>query len=226
VARAASDLRHPFVLEGGRARRAHRERRCKCRQSGGGPRHQRSRHPFGCWRRGSAAASCGSDQAGLRRPRCRILNAGILDFRPLEQWDEGGFDRSFAVNLKGSFFLIRALLPILANPSSIVLMTSINAHIGMPASSIYSATKAGMASIARTLSGELIGRGIRVNSVSPGPSRRRCMTARPKTSADSSWPRSRQAVWAVRARLRRRQSSSPRTNRRSLSAARSSLTAA
>jgi NAD(P)-dependent dehydrogenase (short-subunit alcohol dehydrogenase family) len=64
------------------------------------------------------------------------------------------------------------------------------------------ATKAGMASIARTPSGELIGRGIRVNSVSPGPSRRRCMTARPKTSADSSWPRSRQAVWAVRARLR------------------------
>jgi NAD(P)-dependent dehydrogenase (short-subunit alcohol dehydrogenase family) len=39
----------------------------------------------------------------------------------------------------------------------------------MPASGIYSATKAGMASIARTLSGELIGRGIRVNSVSPGP---------------------------------------------------------
>jgi short-subunit dehydrogenase len=46
------------------------------------------------------------------------------------------------------------LLPILANPSSIVLMASINAHIGMPASSIYSATKAGMASIARTLLGD------------------------------------------------------------------------
>ena len=98
-----------------------------------------------------------------------FVNAGILDFRPLEQWDEAGFDRSFAVNLKGPFFLIKALLPILANPSSIVLMASINGHIGMAASSIYSATKAGIASIARTLSGELIGRGIRVNSVSPGP---------------------------------------------------------
>lgn len=65
--------------------------------------------------------------------------------------------------------MVRALLPVLANPASIVLMASINARIGMPNTSIYSATKAGLASLARTLSGELIARGIRVNSVSPGP---------------------------------------------------------
>jgi NAD(P)-dependent dehydrogenase (short-subunit alcohol dehydrogenase family) len=98
-----------------------------------------------------------------------FINAGIGDFRPLEQWDEAGFDRSVAVNLKGPFFLIQALLPILASPASIVLNTSINARIGMPASSVYAATKAGLVSLARTLSGELIGRGIRVNAVSPGP---------------------------------------------------------
>jgi NAD(P)-dependent dehydrogenase (short-subunit alcohol dehydrogenase family) len=98
-----------------------------------------------------------------------FINAGVGDFRPIDQWDEGGFDRSFAINLKGPFFLIQALLPILANPASIVLNTSINAHIGMPASSVYAATKAGLLSLARTLSGELIGRGIRVNAVSPGP---------------------------------------------------------
>lgn len=91
------------------------------------------------------------------------------DFRPIEQWDEAGFDRSFAVNLKGPFFLVQALLPILANPASIVLNTSINARIGMPATSVYAATKAGLGSLVRTLSGELIGRGIRVNAVSPGP---------------------------------------------------------
>jgi NAD(P)-dependent dehydrogenase (short-subunit alcohol dehydrogenase family) len=50
-----------------------------------------------------------------------------------------------------------------------VLNTSINARIGMPNSSVYAATKAGLISLARTLSGELIGRGIRVNAVSPGP---------------------------------------------------------
>ena len=98
-----------------------------------------------------------------------FVNAGIGDFRPLEQWDEAGFDRSIAVNLKGPFFLVQALLPILARPASIVLNTSINARIGMPNSSVYAATKAGLVSLARTLSGELIGRGIRVNAVSPGP---------------------------------------------------------
>jgi NAD(P)-dependent dehydrogenase (short-subunit alcohol dehydrogenase family) len=98
-----------------------------------------------------------------------FVNAGIGDFRPLEAWDEAGFDRSVAVNLKGPFFLVRALLPILADPASVVLNTSINARIGMPASSVYAATKAGLVSLARTLSGELIGRGIRVNAVSPGP---------------------------------------------------------
>ena len=98
-----------------------------------------------------------------------FVNAGVADFRPLDKWDEAGFDRSVAINLKGPFFLIQALLPILANPASIVLNTSINAQIGMPNSSIYAASKAGLASLIRTLSGELIGRGIRVNVISPGP---------------------------------------------------------
>ena len=86
-----------------------------------------------------------------------------------EQWDEAGFDRTLAINLKGPYFLVQALLPLFANPSSVVLNTSINAHIGMPSSSVYAASKAGLISLARTMSGELIGRGIRVNAVSPGP---------------------------------------------------------
>jgi NAD(P)-dependent dehydrogenase (short-subunit alcohol dehydrogenase family) len=98
-----------------------------------------------------------------------FVNAGIGDFRPLEAWDEAGFDRSIAVNTKGPFFLIRALLPVFAKPAAIVLNTSINAHIGMPASSVYAASKAALLSLARTLSGELLPRGIRVNAVSPGP---------------------------------------------------------
>ena len=98
-----------------------------------------------------------------------VVNAGIGEFRPLDQWDEAAFDRSFAINLKGPFFLIQALLPVFANPASIVLNASINAHLGMPNSSVYSASKAALLSLARTLSGELISRGIRVNAVSPGP---------------------------------------------------------
>jgi NAD(P)-dependent dehydrogenase (short-subunit alcohol dehydrogenase family) len=98
-----------------------------------------------------------------------FLNAGIADLRPVEQWDEDGFDRSFDTNVKGPYFLVQALLPIFANPASIVLNASVNAHIGMPNTSVYGATKAALLSLARTLSGELISRGIRVNAVSPGP---------------------------------------------------------
>jgi NAD(P)-dependent dehydrogenase (short-subunit alcohol dehydrogenase family) len=98
-----------------------------------------------------------------------FVNAGIADLRPVDQWDEAGFDRTFAMNLKGPFFLIQALLPILANPASVVLNTSVNAHIGMPNTSVYGASKTALVSLARTLSGELIHRGIRVNAISPGP---------------------------------------------------------
>lgn len=98
-----------------------------------------------------------------------FLNAGIGIFKPLEQWDEATFERLMAVNLKGPLFLMQALLPVFANPASVVLTASVVAHIGMPTSSVYAATKAGLASLARSLSGELIGRGIRVNALSPGP---------------------------------------------------------
>lgn len=98
-----------------------------------------------------------------------FINAGIAELRPLENWDEAGFDRVLAVNLKGPFFLVQALLAILANPASIGLNGSINAHIGMPNTTVYAASKAGLVSLARTLSGELIGRGIRTNVISPGP---------------------------------------------------------
>ena len=89
--------------------------------------------------------------------------------RPLGQWDESGFDRSFGINIKGPFFLMQELLPIFANPASIVLNGSVNAHIGMPNTTVYGASKAALISLIRTLSGELIGRGVRVNAISPGP---------------------------------------------------------
>ncbi|AZO36451.1 MAG: SDR family oxidoreductase [Mesorhizobium sp.] len=98
-----------------------------------------------------------------------FVNAGVALLKPIEAWDEVGFDRVFAINVKGPYFLLQALLPILSNPASIVLNTSVNAHIGMPNSSVYAASKAALQSLIRTLSGELIGRGIRFNAISPGP---------------------------------------------------------
>lgn len=98
-----------------------------------------------------------------------FVNVGIADLRPLAQWDEPAFDQTFQINVRGPFFLIQALLPVFANPASIILNASINAHIGMPNTSVYGASKAALLSLARTLSGELIARGIRVNAISPGP---------------------------------------------------------
>ncbi|PRH87242.1 short-chain dehydrogenase [Labrys okinawensis] len=98
-----------------------------------------------------------------------FVNAGIAQLKPLADWNEPDFDKIYDINVKGPYFLIQALLPILANPASIVLNTSVNAHIGMPNSSVYAASKAALQSLIRTLSGELIGRGIRLNAVSPGP---------------------------------------------------------
>ncbi len=118
---------------------------------------------------GAQAAVAGELSKAFGKLDIVFVNAGIGDFRPLEQWDEAGFDRSFAVNLKGPVFLIQALLPLFANPASIVLAGSINGHIGMPNSLVYAATKAAMISLAKTLSGELLPRGVRANVVSPGP---------------------------------------------------------
>jgi len=98
-----------------------------------------------------------------------FVNAGVATLKPVEQWDEAAFDREFGINVKGPFFLIQSLLPIFASPASIILNASVNAHVGMPNTSVYGASKAALLSLTRTLSGELISRGIRVNAVSPGP---------------------------------------------------------
>ncbi|APG05900.1 short-chain dehydrogenase [Luteibacter rhizovicinus DSM 16549] len=98
-----------------------------------------------------------------------FLNAGVSVWQPMEDWTEAMFDRSFATNVKGPYFLIQALLTTFANPASVVLNTSINAHVGAVRSSVYAATKAAFLSMSRTLSSELLDRGIRVNAVSPGP---------------------------------------------------------
>jgi NAD(P)-dependent dehydrogenase (short-subunit alcohol dehydrogenase family) len=97
-----------------------------------------------------------------------FVNAGIGKFSPLEAVSEELYDAVLDVNLKGAYFTIQKALPLLVDSASIILNTSINAHIGMPNSSVYAASKAALLSLARTLSAELVGRNIRVNAISPG----------------------------------------------------------
>jgi len=97
------------------------------------------------------------------------VNAGIARFMPFESITPELFDEMFNINVRGAYFTIQKLLPLMGEGSSIVLTTSIAADLGMATSSAYGATKAALSSLARTLSNELAPRGIRINEVSPGP---------------------------------------------------------
>jgi len=98
-----------------------------------------------------------------------FINAGVGKFTPLEAVTEEVFDEQFNINVKGAYFTVQELLPVINDGGSIILNTSIAAHIGMATASVYSATKAALLSLARTLSADLVQRRIRVNAISPGP---------------------------------------------------------
>src|SRR5215831_3417191 len=98
-----------------------------------------------------------------------FVNAGVAKLVPLEQVTEQLFDETVDINLKGVFFTVQKAIPLMPKGSSIVLNGSINAHLGMPGTTVYGASKAGVVNMAKTLSAELLERGIRVNVISPGP---------------------------------------------------------
>ena len=98
-----------------------------------------------------------------------FVNAGVAQVRPFEAVDEDHFDLMFGVNVKGAYFTIQKALPYLNDGASVVLNTSIANQTGNANFSVYSATKAALRSLARTLSAELVDRRIRVNAISPGP---------------------------------------------------------
>ncbi len=98
-----------------------------------------------------------------------FVNAGFGQPAPIEAATEAHFDSQFDVNVKGLYFSIQKALPYFEGGGSIILNTSIANQLGMAGFSVYAATKAAVRSFARTLSAELVGRGIRVNAVSPGP---------------------------------------------------------
>jgi NAD(P)-dependent dehydrogenase (short-subunit alcohol dehydrogenase family) len=98
-----------------------------------------------------------------------FLNAGIAKFAPLADVTEAFFDEQFTINTKSVLFMIQHAVPLLSDGGSIVINTSVNAHMGMAGTLVYAASKAAAASMVRVLAGELAPRNIRVNAVSPGP---------------------------------------------------------
>jgi len=110
--------------------------------------------------------------AHIRQEKGRLdvvfANAGVAKYAPLGQITEELYDSIFDVNVKGLLFTVQQALPLLIDGSSIILNASIVGSKGLPANSVYSATKAAVRSFARTWTTDLKSRRIRVNAVSPG----------------------------------------------------------
>jgi NAD(P)-dependent dehydrogenase (short-subunit alcohol dehydrogenase family) len=98
-----------------------------------------------------------------------FANSGIVDNIPLDAISTELYDKTFDINVKGLLFTVQKALPLIRNGGSIILTASIASTKGISGYSTYSATKAAVRSFARTWTIELQGRGIRVNTLSPGP---------------------------------------------------------
>src|SRR5882762_1546962 len=94
---------------------------------------------------------------------------GALPLTPLGEITEEHYDSLFNINVKGLLFTVQKALPLMPEGASIILNASIVASKGLPANSVYAATKAAVRSFARTWTTDLKDRHIRVNAVSPGP---------------------------------------------------------
>src|SRR3977135_2944165 len=97
-----------------------------------------------------------------------FANAGVARFAALGTITEDLYDSIFDINVKGLLFTVQKALPLLPDGASIILNASIVASKGLPANSVYSATKAAIRSFARTWTTDLKDRRIRVNAISPG----------------------------------------------------------
>src|SRR3989475_3304431 len=110
--------------------------------------------------------------AQIKREKGRLdvlfANAGVAKYAPLGTITEEFYDSIFDINVKGLLFSVQKALPLMPDGASIILNASIVGGKGLPANSVYAATKAAVRSFARTWTTELKDRRIRVNAVSPG----------------------------------------------------------
>ena len=98
-----------------------------------------------------------------------VYSSGIADHVVLEDLTPAGFDKVFDINVRAMVLTAQKLVPLMGEGSAIVLIGSIAGIIGTPGYGVYNASKAAVRSFARTWTSELSGRGIRVNTLSPGP---------------------------------------------------------
>lgn len=97
-----------------------------------------------------------------------FANAGYGKFAPVEQVDEAHFDELFNMLVKGPFFTVQQMLPLMKSGSAVIFNTSFVTEVGTSYFSVYSAAKSAVRSFIKTFAAELTVKGIRVNGISPG----------------------------------------------------------
>jgi NAD(P)-dependent dehydrogenase (short-subunit alcohol dehydrogenase family) len=98
-----------------------------------------------------------------------FANAGGGAFARLEELTPEQFDSTFSINVRGTVFTVQKALPLLNPGASVIVTGSTSASRGTPAFGVYSASKAAVYQFARVWAAELAERGIRVNTIVPGP---------------------------------------------------------
>lgn len=98
-----------------------------------------------------------------------VVSAGMAEPSPLSATTPEHVDRLFDLNVRAALFTVQGALPLMNAGSTIVLIGSIASVVGTPGYGTYGATKAALRAYARTWTSELASRGIRVNTLSPGP---------------------------------------------------------
>ncbi len=98
-----------------------------------------------------------------------FVNAGVARVGPIDIVSEADYAGMMDINVKGTFFTIQKALPLFAETASVIVTTSIANQLGSPNFSLYAASKAALRSMVQSLALELVGRGVRVNAISPGP---------------------------------------------------------
>jgi NAD(P)-dependent dehydrogenase (short-subunit alcohol dehydrogenase family) len=100
-----------------------------------------------------------------------VANAGGGSFQPLGAITEEEYDKTFDINVKGTLFTVQKALPLLRDGGSVILTSSTSTTRALPAFSVYGATKAAIRNFARHWILDLKDRRIRVNAISPGPTK-------------------------------------------------------
>lgn len=109
-----------------------------------------------------------ADRYGARGLDILVNNAAVSLLAPIEQTSEADYDRTFAVNAKGPFFVIKEALPRLRDGGRIINISSMGAHRARPHLLAYASSKAAMDALARSLAMQLGPRRITVNNIAPG----------------------------------------------------------